>query len=137
MDKRQQYFDEIKQSKAVVKADLEQALGDKFNAKLIIDCSYSQHMALQDKKSLAMQAQIIVGNLKKTHHLIDGVRVKDNTKPFGFHLVNVTDPDTDEQLKIRNSHKWIAKVHNQKLGDCFGDSEIDWANTVYLSPDSD
>ena len=55
---------------------------------MIIDCSFSEHMGLQEKKQLVNQIQLITGDQKKKF------ADDDETVPFSVHLVNVSDDET-------------------------------------------
>lgn len=86
-------------------------------------------MGLVEKKSLAFQAQIINGDQKKIPE------EPDYSMPFGVHVVNLNDPDTVKCFQTLNADKWKCHLSDKNLKDTFGPDEIDWNNTVYLSPD--
>jgi Trm5-related predicted tRNA methylase len=108
----------LKNNKKLERQRLFDALNNEQNPKLIVDCDFSQHMGLQEKKSLAMQVQIIVGEMKKFE------------KPFGLYLVNMKDEETVKQFEIRDVHNMPIKVIDGTLESLVNDK------TVYLSPDA-
>ena len=115
-EKRDAFFKNLKEKKKVDKQRLLDALNDESNPRFIVDCSFEQHMGLQEKKSLAMQLQIIVGDQKRYEH------------PFAIHLVNLKDQESKKQIDVRNGSKWPVKIMEEAM-------VVD-DKTVYLSPDS-
>ena len=87
-------------------------------------------MGLVEKKSLAFQAQIIIGDMKKISDEVD------HSMPFGIHIVNCNDVETYKCFQTLNANKWKSRLSEMPLQESFKEDEIDWANTVYLSPDA-